>query len=89
MIYTGFKQNHKLIREKDFSPKFCDGSDLSFQAQDQNLEIFDLMKHNVVQTLSRATWALSAADGIRSRHAPIYHEARATQPEVSGCVPQR
>ena len=34
-MFTGLKQNHKVIREKDTCPKFCDGSDLRFQAQRQ------------------------------------------------------
>ena len=34
-MFAGLKQNHKVIREKDVCPKFCDGSDLRFQAQYQ------------------------------------------------------
>ena len=34
-LFTGLKQNHKVIRKKDICPKFLDGADLRFQAQHQ------------------------------------------------------
>ena len=30
-MFAGLKQIHKVIREKDTCPKFCDGADLRFQ----------------------------------------------------------
>ena len=34
-LFASLKQNHKVIREKDICPKFCDGADFRFQAQYQ------------------------------------------------------
>ena len=34
-MFTGLKQNHKVIRKKDICPKFLDGADLRCQAQHQ------------------------------------------------------
>ena len=31
-LFAGLKQNHKVTREKDICPTFCEGADLRFQA---------------------------------------------------------